>query len=156
MIQTSSLLVFINKVLLLIEHRLYSLQIVCCYFCSTKSELSSWDRYVCVLVAPSCSTLCDPMDCTLPGSSVHGILQARILKWVAMPSSRGSSWPRSDPHLLCLMHWRWILYLRVAREDQKTAYSTQNSKRRLSPNLSSNASTYNRHFLIDIMQRCHS
>ena len=37
--------------------------------------------------------LCDPMDCSLPGCSVHGILQARILEWVAMPSSRGSSWP---------------------------------------------------------------
>ena len=44
-----------------------------------------------VLVAQSCLTLCDPMDCSLPGSFVHGILQARILEWVAMPSSRGSS-----------------------------------------------------------------
>ena len=44
---------------------------------------------VCVLVAQSCLTLCDPMDCSLPGSSVHGILQARILEWVAF--SRGSS-----------------------------------------------------------------
>ena len=39
-------------------------------------------------------TLCDPMDCSLPGSSVHGILQVRILETVAMPSSRGSSRPR--------------------------------------------------------------
>ena len=38
-----------------------------------------------------CLTLCDPMDCSLPDSSVHGILQTRILEWVAMPSSRGSS-----------------------------------------------------------------
>ena len=38
-------------------------------------------------------TLCDPMSCTPPDSSAHGILQARILEWVAMPSSRGSSWP---------------------------------------------------------------
>ena len=36
-------------------------------------------------------TLCNPMDCSLPGSSVHGILQARVLEWVAIPSSRGSS-----------------------------------------------------------------
>ena len=42
----------------------------------------------------SCLTLCDPMDCSLPGSSVHEILQARILEWVAMPSSRGSSLPK--------------------------------------------------------------
>ena len=39
----------------------------------------------------SCPTLCDPMDCNPPGSSDHGILQARILEWVATPSSRGSS-----------------------------------------------------------------
>ena len=49
---------------------------------------------VVALVTQSCSTLCDPMDCSLPGSSVHGILQARILEWVAMISSRGSSPPR--------------------------------------------------------------
>ena len=42
-------------------------------------------------VAQSCPTLCDPTDCSPPGSSVHGILQARILEWAAMPSSRGSS-----------------------------------------------------------------
>ena len=41
-----------------------------------------------------CLTLCDPKDCDLQGSSVHGILQARILEWVAVPSSRGSSLPR--------------------------------------------------------------
>ena len=45
-------------------------------------------------VALSCLTLCHPMNCTPPGSSVHGILQARILEWVAIPFSRGSSWPR--------------------------------------------------------------
>ena len=42
----------------------------------------------------SCPTLWDPMDNSPPGSSAHGILQARILEWFAMPSSRGSSWPR--------------------------------------------------------------
>ena len=47
-----------------------------------------------VLVAQSCLTLCDPMDCIPPGSSVHGILQARILEWVAIPFSRASSQPR--------------------------------------------------------------
>ena len=41
--------------------------------------------------AQSCPTLCDPMDCTPPGSSVHGVLQARLLEWVAVSSSRGSS-----------------------------------------------------------------
>ena len=47
-----------------------------------------------IVCAQLCSTLCDPMDCSPPGSSVHGILQARILEWVAMPFSRESSWPR--------------------------------------------------------------
>ena len=50
---------------------------------------------VCVCsIAQSCPTLCNVMDCSLPGSSVHGTLQARILEWVAIPSSRGSSQPR--------------------------------------------------------------
>ena len=48
-----------------------------------------------------CLTLCDPMDCSPPGSSVHGILQARILEWVAISSSRGSSWPRDRTHASC-------------------------------------------------------
>ena len=47
-------------------------------------------------VAQLCPTVCDPMDCSLPGSSVQGILQARILERVAMPSSRGSSQPRDQ------------------------------------------------------------
>ena len=58
---------------------------------------------------------CNPMDCSLPGSSVHGILQARMLEWVAMPSSRGSSrsWEPASPaspalqtDSLPLSHWR--------------------------------------------------
>ena len=57
----------------------------------------------------SCLTLWDPMDCSLPGSSAHGVLQARILEWVAMPSSRGSSQPRNPTHISCLfrlLHWQ--------------------------------------------------
>ena len=49
-----------------------------------------------VLVAQSRPTLCDTMDYSLPGSSVHGILQAKILEWVAMLFSRGYSWPRDQ------------------------------------------------------------
>ena len=45
-------------------------------------------------VSQSCPTLCDPMDCSLPGSSVHGIFQARILEWAAISFSRRSSQPR--------------------------------------------------------------
>ena len=49
---------------------------------------------ICALVTQSCLTLCDPMDCSPPDYSVHGILQARILEWVSMPFFRGSSQPR--------------------------------------------------------------
>ena len=49
-----------------------------------------------VLVTQSCPTLCDPMVCGPPGSSVHGILQAEVLEWVAIPCSRGSSQPRDQ------------------------------------------------------------
>ena len=49
-----------------------------------------------VLVAQSCPTLCKPMDCSPPGSSVYGFLQARILKWIAIPFSRGSSRSRDQ------------------------------------------------------------
>ena len=44
---------------------------------------------------------CNPMHCSPPGSSVHGIFQTRILEWVAMPSSRGSSWPSDQTHVSC-------------------------------------------------------
>ena len=56
-----------------------------------------------MLVAYLCLTLCDPMDCGLPGSSVHRILQARILEWVAIPFSRGFPNQGSNP---CLQHCR--------------------------------------------------
>ena len=52
--------------------------------------------FVYVLVTQSCPTLCDPMDCSWPGSSVPGILQARTLEWLAIPFSRGSSQPRDQ------------------------------------------------------------
>ena len=49
-----------------------------------------------------CLSLCDPVDYDLPGSSVHGSLQARILAWVAIPSSRGSSQPRDQTWVSCI------------------------------------------------------
>ena len=58
-------------------------------------------KRVCVLVAELCLTLCDPVDCSLPGASVHGILQARILEWVAIFPSWGSSQPRDQTHISC-------------------------------------------------------
>ena len=55
-----------------------------------------------VLVAQSCPTLCDPMECSPPGFSVHGILQVRVLEWITIPFSRGSSWPRN---------WTWVSHI---------------------------------------------
>ena len=52
--------------------------------------------------AQSCPTLCDPTDSSLLGSSVHRTFQARILKWVAISSSRGSSQPRNQTHISCI------------------------------------------------------
>ena len=65
---------------------------------------SCYRQYACVhaKLFQSCPPLCNSMDCSLPGSSVHRILQARILEWVAMPSStssRGSSWARDGTHV---------------------------------------------------------
>ena len=53
-------------------------------------------------VAQSCLTLCDPVDCSPLGSSVHGILQARILEWVAIPFSRGSSRTKDQTQVSCI------------------------------------------------------
>ena len=57
--------------------------------------------YLCMR-AQSCPTLCDSMDCITPGSSVHGIFQARILEWVAISSSRGSSQPTDRTRVSCV------------------------------------------------------
>ena len=56
----------------------------------------------CMLVAQSCLTQCNPMDCSPPGFSVHKLLQARMLEWTAMPSSRGSSGPRDWTRVSCI------------------------------------------------------
>ena len=71
----------------------------------------------CCLVTKSCLTLCNPMDCSLPGSSVRGISQARILEWVVMSPSRGIfPTQRSNPGLL---RWRWILYCLSHQESPR-------------------------------------
>ena len=66
------------------------------------------------LVAKLCLTFCDPVDWRLPGSSVHGIFQARILEWVAISSSRGSCQPRNQTCIVCV--GRLILYHWATRE----------------------------------------
>ena len=75
----------------------------------------NWILHVCVSecvcvcpVTPSCPVLCDPINGSLSGSSVHGILLARILEWVSISFSRGSSWPWEQTCLSCI--GRQILY----------------------------------------------
>ena len=79
-------------------------------------EVTSWPTGGCggCLVTKLCVTLCHPMDCSPPGSSIHGIFQARILEWVAISFSRGSSQPRDGTHVSCID--RQILYYWATRE----------------------------------------
>ena len=73
----------------------------------------------CCLLAKLYLTL-DPVDCSPPGSSVYGISQGRILEWVAMPSSRGSSWPRDRIRVSCI--GRRILYCWATGEPHYVLY----------------------------------
>ena len=76
------------------------------------------------LVAQSCLTLCNPVDCSPPGFSVHGILQARILDWVAISSSRGSSRPRDRTRVSCIScTGSWVRYHCVARGNPTQYFS---------------------------------
>ena len=70
-------------------------------FPSEQPEKPNLAVCVSVLVTHSCPTLCNPLDCSPQGSSVHGILQARILEWVAIPFFRGSSQPRGQTWVSC-------------------------------------------------------
>ena len=67
-----------------------------------KTRVSGSWVVVVVLVTQTCPTLCNPMDCSTPGSCVHGILQARIPQWVAIPFSRGYSRPRDRTWVSCI------------------------------------------------------
>ena len=67
--------------------------------------------FCCCSISKSCPTLCKSMNCSLPGFSVHGIFQAKILKWVAISYSRGSSPPRDGTCISCISCiGRWIVY----------------------------------------------
>ena len=79
-----------------------------CFFTfRSKLDLS----LLCGKLLHSRPTLCNPVDCSPPGSSVHGILQTRILEWVAMPSSRGFAWCRDRAHVTYFSCIGWqVLY----------------------------------------------
>ena len=71
---------------------------------------------VTLLVSQLCQTLYDSTNCSLPGSPVHGILQARILEWVAISSFRGSSQPRDQTQVSCITCGFFTIW--ATREDQ--------------------------------------
>ena len=74
-----------------------------CISCVGRQILHHCATYSCsCLVAKLCLTLCDPMDCSPPGSSVHGIIPARILEWVSISFSRESSWPKDQNCVSCI------------------------------------------------------
>ena len=100
-----------------------SFQLLCLEICSLPLLLSlsspsrtliMWTLVCSMLswreVAQSFPTLCDPVDCSPPGSSVHGILQARILEWVAISFSRGSSQPKDRTQVSCIAGRRFSLW----------------------------------------------
>ena len=74
-------------------------------------------------VSQSCLTLCNPMDCSPPDSSVHGILQARIPEWIDIPFSRGSSGPSHQ--VLGLLHCKQIIYHRLSHQREENGNPLQ-------------------------------
>ena len=84
-----------------------------------KSQATKWltlnnflfiGRCCCPLVAQLYPLFCDPMDYSSPGSSIHETLQARILEWIAISFSRGSSWLKNRTHICVSCTEKWILY----------------------------------------------
>ena len=77
-------------------------------------------------VAQLCPTLCDPKDCSLPGSSIHGIFQARVLEWIAISFSRGSSRPRDGTRVSRIAGRRFTIWAtREAHTSSKTTHSPE-------------------------------
>ena len=91
------------------------LKSVCLILCKFYYQKKKLNKYCCYLVAKLCPSLHDTMDCSPPGSSVHGISQARILECIAISFSRGYSWPSVEPLSPAS---RRILYCWLTREAQ--------------------------------------
>ena len=89
--------------------------------CTTSRGYPSSSSTCFCLVTKAYPILWDPMDCNLPGSSVHGISQARILVWVTISFSRGSACPRDQIHISCT--GRGILYCWATREASLSVWT---------------------------------
>ena len=95
------------QIFLVAAHQLYSV-------CEVPGQGSNQSplHWMCVKSLQSFPTLCDPVDCSPPGSSVHGIFSGQSTEWVAMPFSRGSSQHRDGIHISYISCFgKWILYL---------------------------------------------
>ena len=87
---------------------------------TTAVNISEWSE-----VIQSCPTLCNPMGCSLPGSSVHGIFQARILEWVAISFCRESSWSRGRTWVSHIVGRRFTIW--ATRQAHRNTYIFSNS-----------------------------
>ena len=114
--------------------------------------MSLWGHYLYVsflsslkvkgLVAQLCSTLCSPMDCSLTGSSVHGIFQARILEWVAMSFSRGSSWPRDRIRISNIAGRLFTTWATREMKETKSMGGCKDTTEQLSTHIHNNADPF--------------
>ena len=95
--------------------------------CWGRDTLGAWDKHTRLL----CLTLRDSMDCSPPGPSIHGIFQVRILQWVSISCSRGSSWPRDWTHLFCVScigRWFFTTVLLGKPTSTTNIYNSNNPK----------------------------
>ena len=91
-----------------------------------------WDRYfVVLLIIQLCLTLCDPMDCSPPSSSLHGIFQAIILEWVAIPFSRRSSWPKDQTRVSCIVGRFFTIWV-TKEAKEKYVFAKEKNKEGIS------------------------
>ena len=97
------------------------------YYISKETQWRNHSLKVKVLVLQSCLILCDHMDWSLPGSFIHGILQARILEWVPISSSRGYSWPSNQTWVSCIAGRFFTLW--VTREAHQLVQGMGNQKK---------------------------
>ena len=87
------------------------------------------DSWIFLYTMWACSVACDPVAYSPPGSSVHGILHTRMLEWVVISYSKGSSWPRDQIHISCFSCiGRWILYHWATREVPSYAWKESESE----------------------------
>ena len=106
-----------------------------------------------VLVSQSCPTLSNSRDCNLPDSSVHGIFRPRILAWIAIPFSRGSSWPRYPDKVLCAAGGFFFFFLNHMSQQGrgKKKNPTENKKDHRLSKVRSTEKAKNQHLWLELV-----